>query len=135
MYFYFLSLSLGGDWKIICVYFRLERRQQQQNRSQQHSNGDDGPQQLATTKGVVGAKVSQLAHLFQTRSKEEITISTTTTTTTSNISSVVPLPVSPTTANNTNNTSSSNNVTGPRVKVSSNRTETDKDVHQDVTQF
>uniref|UniRef100_A0A0P5TUY7 Neurabin-1 n=1 Tax=Daphnia magna TaxID=35525 RepID=A0A0P5TUY7_9CRUS len=82
----------------------------------QHSNGEDG-QQSATAKSVVGAKVSQLAHLFQSRSKEDVAAAN---------AAAVP-PVSPT---------SSVPVAAPPTAVSrtkpSSRSETDKETaHQD----
>ncbi|XP_059351791.1 uncharacterized protein LOC130689486 isoform X2 [Daphnia carinata] len=80
----------------------------------QHSNGEDG-QQSATAKSVVGAKVSQLAHLFQSRSKEDV-------------AAAVP-PVSPT-------SSIPLTVAAPPIAVGrtkpSSRSETDKETtHQD----
>lgn len=94
----------------------------------QHSNGEDGQQSASTAKSVVGAKVSQLAHLFQSRSKTEESGATS-----PNAAAVppvsptssVPLPVAaplPTAA-----------VVGGRTKPSS-RSETDKETttHQDV---
>lgn len=89
--------------------------------SSQHSNGEDGQQQLGTTKGVVGAKVSQLAHLFQSRSKEEASTTQIAVPPVSPTASV-PFPVvAPPTAT----------VVGGRTKPSS-RSETDKETHQDV---
>lgn len=82
----------------------------------QHSNGEDGQQQQ-TTKGVVGAKVSQLAHLFQNRTKEESVTAV-----------VVPPPLSP--------VSPTAPVAPPAIVVgrtkSSSRSETDKETHQEV---
>ena len=79
--------------------------------SQHSNNGEDG-QQLGTTKVVVGAKVSQLTHLFQNRSKEEV--------------STTAVPLSPTAA------SVPVAATAPAIVVSG-RSETDKETaHQDV---
>lgn len=105
----------------------------QSRSSSQHSNGEDGQQQqqqqqqLGTTKGV-GAKVSQLAHLFQSRTKEEASLTNNAPST--NIAAVppvsptasVPFPVvvTPTAT-----------VVGGRSKPSS-RSETDKEAHQEV---
>lgn len=96
----------------------------------QHSNGEDG-QQSATAKSVVGAKVSQLAHLFQSRSKEaEAAIPIATTTTTISPSAAAVPPVSPTSSVPAPPTAA---VVGGRTKPSS-RSETDKETaaHQDV---
>ena len=83
----------------------------------QHSNGEDG-QQLWTDKVFVGAKVSQLVHLFQNRSKEEV--------------STAAVPLSPTAAPVPVAATAPAIVVSGRTK-SSSRSETDKETtHQDV---